>query len=160
MIPSLAIDVDRKLPLLQPLWECPRCARRFANRNQFHFCSDVSLQEHFAGREPHVVETFMRLLAAARKSGDVHVLPEKTRVAFQVRMSFAAFTLRRRWIDGHVVLARRLDSPRFRRVDVISPRNQVHVFRLEDPSQVDAEVEAWLVEAYMVGEQKHLRRKP
>ena len=141
---------------LHALWTCPDCGRRFANRNQFHFCSDVRLDEHFAGREPQVVATFKKLRAVARRSGPVKVLPEKTRIAFQVRMSFAAFTLRRRWIDGHVVLARRLDSPRFRRIDVISPRNQAHLFRLHDPSEVDEEVAAWLAEAYQVGEQRHL----
>ncbi len=74
-------------------------------------------------------------------------------------MSFAAFTLRRRWVDGHVVLARRLENAHFRRIDFISPRNQVHVFRLEQPADVDAEVEAWLAEAYSVGEQKHLSKQ-
>jgi hypothetical protein len=37
-------------------------------------------------------------------------VPEKTRIAFQVRMSFAACTLRRRCVDGHVVLARWLEE--------------------------------------------------
>jgi hypothetical protein len=138
------------------MWTCPECGRAFANRNQSHFCSDVRLDEHFKGRAPNVVATFERLLVAARRNGPLTVLPEKTRIAFQVRMSFAAFTLRRGWVDGHVVLARRLDSPRFRRIDFISPRNQVHVFRLHQPAEVDAEVEAWLAEAYSVGEQKHL----
>jgi hypothetical protein len=138
------------------MWTCPECGRAFANRNQSHFCSHVHLEEHFKGREPYVRATFDNLLAAARKSGPVIVLPEKTRIAFQVRMSFAAFTLRKRWVDGHVVLARRLENPRFRRIDYISPRNQVHVFRLKEPSEVDAEVTAWLAEAYSVGEQKHL----
>jgi endogenous inhibitor of DNA gyrase (YacG/DUF329 family) len=141
---------------VQPLWTCPNCGRAFANRNQFHFCSNRRLEDHFAGREPQVVATFHRLLEAAQKSGPVTVLAEKTRIAFQVRMSFAAFSLRRRWVDGHVVLARRLESPRFRRIDLISPRNQVHVFRLHEPAEVDAEVERWLAEAYLVGEQKHL----
>jgi endogenous inhibitor of DNA gyrase (YacG/DUF329 family) len=143
---------------MQAMWTCPECGRSFANRNQSHFCSDVPLEEHFKGRAPDVVAMFERLLAAARRSGPVNVLPEKTRIAFQVRMSFAAFTLRKRWVDGHVVLARRLESPRFRRIDYISPRNQVHAFRLQKPSEVDAEVEAWLAEAYSVGEQKHLTR--
>jgi hypothetical protein len=138
------------------MWTCPECGRSFANRNQSHFCSHVLLQDHFEDREPNVIDTFERLLLAARKCGPLTVLPEKTRIAFQVRMSFAAFTLRRRWVDGHVVLARRLESPRFRRIDLISPRNQVHVFRLHQPAEVDAEVEAWLAEAYLVGEQKHL----
>ena len=141
---------------MQPLWRCPRCGRRFANRNQTHTCSDVKLSEHFAGRDPLVVATFRRLVTAARRSGPVKVLPEKTRVAFQVRMSYAAFTLRRHWIDGHVVLARRLESPRFRRIDFYSPLNQVHVFRLERPEEVDGEVERWLAEAYEVGAQHHL----
>lgn len=139
---------------------CPDCGRSFANRNQSHFCSQVALEDHMAGRAQHVVATFDRLLEAARKVGPVKVLPEKTRIAFQVRMSFAAFSLRRDWVDGHVVLARRRDSPRFRRIEVISPRNQVHVFRLHGPGEVDAEVEAWLAEAYAVGEQRHLIRGP
>src|SRR3984893_4188873 len=136
------------------LWICPKCSRGFANRNQSHFCSNVRLDEHFAGREPPVVEAFKRLLAAAEKAGPVPLLPEKTRIAFQVRMSFAAFTLRRRWIDGHVVLARGLESPRFTRIEFFSPRNQLHAFRLREPSDVDDEVERWLAEAYLVGEQK------
>ena len=142
---------------MRAMWNCPECGRAFANRNQSHFCSHVRLQEHFKGRAPNVVATFERLLAAARNNGPVTVLPEKTRIAFQVRMSFAAFTLRRGWVDGHVVLARRLESPRFGRIDFISPRNQVHVFRLQEPSEVDDEVERWLHEAYSVGEQKHLK---
>jgi hypothetical protein len=88
----------------------------------------------------------------------MQAMPEKTRIALHVRTSFAAFTLRKRWVDGHVVLARRLESPRFRRIDYVSPRNQVHAFRLQIPSEADAEVEAWLAEAYSVGEQKHLTR--
>ncbi len=142
---------------MQALWTCPKCGRAFANRNQFHFCSNVRLEDHFVGRDPQVIATFDALLAAAQKSGAVKVLPEKTRIAFQLRMSFAAFSMRRHWVDGHVVLARRLESPRFRRIDVISPRNQVHVFRLQEPSEVDDEVERWLHEAYSVGEQKHLK---
>ncbi len=145
-------------PPIRALWRCPRCGRDFANRNQSHFCSDVRLESHFAGRDPAVIATFNRLLQLAERSGPVTVLAEKTRIAFQVRMSFAAFTLRRHWVDGHVVLARRLDSPRFRRTDFISPHNQVHVFRLADPSEVDEEVERWLAEAYSVGEQRHLTR--
>ena len=88
------------------------------------------------------------------------VLPEKTRIAFQVRMSFAQVTPRRAWLDGHLVLARRLDHPRFRRVDSISPRNHVHVFRLTRPDELDATFRRWLREAYAVGAQEHLRTPP
>jgi hypothetical protein len=88
------------------------------------------------------------------------VLAEKTRIALQVRMSFAAFMPRRDWLNGHLVLARRIDSPRFLRVETFSPRNVLHAFRLSGPGEVDAEFAAWLAEAYRVGAQEHLRRHP
>jgi hypothetical protein len=88
----------------------------------------------------------------------VRVLPEKTRIAFQVRMSFAQVTPRQRWIDGHVVLARRLEHPRFRRVETFSPRNHLHAFRITRPADIDHEFRAWLAEAYRVGAQEHLSR--
>lgn len=94
---------------MRGMWTCSDCGREFASRHQYHSCGSHSLEEHFAGREPQVIATFNKLLATAERSGPVTVLPEKTRIAFQVRMSFAAFSLRRRWVDGHVVLARRLE---------------------------------------------------
>jgi hypothetical protein len=140
-----------------PMWTCPRCGRSFANRNQPHACGPLDLDRHLAGRDPEVLAIFWRLVTLAERNGPVTVLPEKTRIAFQVRMSFAAFELRRRWVDGHVVLARRLEHPRFRRVETFSRRNHLHQFRLERLQDVDEEVAAWLAEAYQVGEQRHLR---
>jgi hypothetical protein len=93
---------------------------------------------------------------AIRRCGPVIILPEKTRIAFQVRMSFAQITPRDRWLDGHVVLARRRTDPRFRRVETISPRNHVHHFRLLSVADVDDRFQDWVREAYAVGEQKHL----
>ena len=89
-------------------------------------------------------------------NGPVTVLPQKTRIAFHVRMSFAAFMIRKNWVDGHVVLARRLENPRFRRIETFSPRNHLHAFRFENVDEIDDEVVAWLAEAYRVGEQRHL----
>ena len=63
---------------------------------------------------------------------------------------------RRDWLSGHLVLARRIDDPRFQRIYMGSPRNVVHVFRLTGPAEVDEEFTGWLAEAYQVGAQQHL----
>jgi uncharacterized protein DUF5655 len=75
-------------------------------------------------------------------------------------MSFAQVTPRRGWLDGHVVLARRLVHPRFRKIETISPRNHLHHFRLTTPAEIDGEFRAWLREAYAVGRREHLRNRP
>lgn len=102
---------------------------------------------------------FDTVVAAIQRLGPVIVLPEKTRIAFQTRMSFAQVTPRRNWLDGHVVLARRLEHPRFRKIETISPRNHVHHFRLVAIPEIDAEFEEFLREAYAVGEQRHLTNR-
>jgi uncharacterized protein DUF5655 len=138
------------------MWHCPECGRRFANRNQSHACGRYTLASHFEGKSANVRQIFEKLQTVARTNGPITVLPEKTRIAFQVRMSFAAFVIRQDWVDGHVVLARRLENPRFRRIETFSPRNHLHAFRFESADDVDDEVVAWLAEAYEVGEQRHL----
>jgi len=138
------------------MWACKKCGRRFANRNQSHACGRHRLADHFQGKSPEIRRLYDRVVAIVRSLGPVRVLPEKTRIAFQVRMSFAQITPRRRWLDGHVVLARRVESRRFRRIETISPRNHVHAFRITRLEDLDAEFRGWIREAYAVGRQDHL----
>ncbi|SRR6266849_3925252 len=141
------------------MWACPECGRRFANRNQTHTCALLGdLDRHFSRSSPAVRATFDRMVTAAEALGPVEILAEKTRIALHARMSFAALMPRRHWLAGHLVLARQITSPRFPRIEVMSPRNVVHQFRLSAPAEVDDEFTAWLAEAYHLGIQEHLRR--
>lgn len=148
---------ERALPAL---WRCPECGRVFANRNQSHTCGLHDLESHFRGKPPEIRALFDGVVRLIESIGPVRILPEKTRIAFQVRMSFAQVTPRQRWLDGHLVLARRLEHPRFLKVQTFSPRNHLHAFRLTSASELDAEFRAWMEEAYRVGEQKHLAKVP
>src|SRR4051794_13134549 len=113
------------------LWHCPECGRSFANRNQSHACGRHGLGVPFTRRDAEVRRIYDAFLAMLESFGPVEVLPEKTRIAFHIRMSFAQLTTRRRWVLGHFVLARRAEEPLFTKVETISPRNHVHHFRLE-----------------------------
>ncbi len=137
------------------LWTCPACGRFFANANQSHACGRHALEPHFEGRSARVRAIYDAFRALLEENGPVTILPEKTRIAFQVRMSFAQLTLRRHWALGHFVLARRVESPLFTKIESFSPRNHLHAFRLDDPADVAA-LAAFAREAYAVGRQDHL----
>jgi len=137
------------------MWPCPDCGRRFANRNQSHACARHQLDSHFEGKSPHVLAIYDAFAAMLASFGPVTILPEKTRIAFQVRMSFAQLTLRRNWVLGHLILARRMEDPLFARVETFSPRNHLHAFRLDDPVEVER-LRDFAEEAYAVGRQDHL----
>jgi len=139
------------------LWRCSKCGRRFANKNQTHFCSSVRLESHFEGKPPKTRQLYEAFLAAVRSHGPVLVLSEKTRIAFQVRMSFAALMTRRGYLRGHLVLAERRDNPCFYKIETISRRNHVHAFELRETAQLQGELANCIAEAYRVGCQEHLR---
>jgi len=139
-----------------PLWTCPKCGEGFTTRNQWHSCGKFELEPLFARCEPSVRQLFDRFLALARENGPVEVIPQKSRIALQVRMRFAALMPQKRALKGHLVLGRRHDLPRFEKVETYSPRNYLHVFRLASEDELDAEFKALLKEAYDVGRQRHL----
>jgi hypothetical protein len=140
-----------------PLWTCDACGRQFANRNQRHACGRHALDPHFAGTDPAVRLIYAAFVAVLESFGPVTIVPEKTRIAFQVRMSFAQLAIPRSWVVGHLVLARRADDPVFTRIEALSPGNIVHHFRLADPAAV-ARLTGYAREAYEVGCQRHRRR--
>ena len=142
----------------RPLWKCPACRRLFANRNQSHSCGRYSLQSHLRNKSLSMRLLYESFVAEVRQCGPVKILPEKTRIAFQVRMSFAAVVLQSSQLIGHLVLAERNERPCFHKIDSISPRNHVHHFRISKPEDFRSELRHWLREAYAVGEQRHLRR--
>lgn len=72
-------------------------------------------------------------------------------------MIFAAiYKLGSDYIWGHLILAHKSESRKFNRIEVISQRNIIHYFRIVSKDFFDKEFKELLIEAYQVGEQKHL----
>jgi hypothetical protein len=139
------------------LWRCGNCGRPFANKNQSHSCGRYTVEAFLSGKPRRAVDLYNRFVDMVNSCGPVLVAPAKTRIDFQVRMISAAVNkLSDRGLDGHVVLARRLEHKRFRQIQEMSPRCYVHHFRIEAVEEIDEEVAGWFREAYRVGTQAEL----
>lgn len=140
------------------LWRCPECGEEFTTRNQWHSCGTFELEPLFAKSEPHVFDLYNRFVEIVDACGTAKIIPQKSRVAFQVRMRFAALMPQRSALKGHLVLSERHEDPCFKRVDSLSAGNHVHVFRLQSPDDLTELLVRRIGEAYRVGLQEHLRR--
>lgn len=138
------------------MWTCPRCGREFANRSQWHACGEWRVDDHLRAATPVVAELFHSFVVLVERCGPVTLVPTKTRIGFKVRMTFAAVSLRRDRLDAHVILARRLEDPRFAEVVSLGPRSHQHRFRIASTGELDDQVLDWLREAYAVGRREHL----
>ena len=138
----------------RPLWTCPKCGQSFVTRNMSHSCCQYSEEEFFGGREAQRA-LFRAFLAAAERFGPVRVNINKTRISFQNRARFAAINrVTRDGLACHLWLKRRIESPRFTRIEHLPPGNHVHHLKLTDAAQLDEEAAAWIAEAYEVGMQR------
>jgi hypothetical protein len=142
---------------LKELWQCPNCGEKFTSKNMWHSCGKFSLEALFARSEPRVFQLYKRFEQFVRSVGPVTVIPQKTRVVFQVRMRFAGAVPRKSYLLCHFIFSRRHDNPRFSKVNQYGPQSYEHLIRVEKMGDFDEEFVGWIREAYEVGEQKHLQ---
>ncbi|EYR65193.1 hypothetical protein N866_05955 [Actinotalea ferrariae CF5-4] len=95
------------------------------------------------------------VLAALRTAGPVEVHPTRTQVAYRRRRAFAWLWWPGRWLrhpTADVVLTVSLgrvdDSPRWKEVVHPTRLHWVHHLEVSTAADVDAQVAAWLREAY------------
>ena len=141
------------------LWQCPKCGQRFTSANQWHSCGSFNLDDLFQHSLPGTRELFGHFVKAVEGFGPVTIIPQKTRIAFQVKMRFAAIVPRKKYLRGHLVLGEIYKEDFFGRINSYSPNNHVHEFRLDSKKQLTPGFVEYIGKAYKVGQRKHLGRK-
>lgn len=140
------------------LWSCPECGRQFANLNQWHSCLELALDEHLASKSEHAVALYRAFEAAVGECGEFRMHPQKTRIAFIARMTFASATLARRWIDISFILPEPIGDARISSIDMYGPTGFGHHVRIHEEFEFDGAIRRWLCDAHRRGTQETLDR--
>jgi hypothetical protein len=70
----------------------------------------------------------------------VTLVPYRDRINFVVRVGFAGVKPARNWLDVDLWLTRRIESPRLRKVESLTPYTHIHTVRVTDSAGVDDEL--------------------
>lgn len=101
---------------------------------------------------------YRRIEAVLRSFGEFRIHPQRTRIAFISRMSFAGVRLAERWVDLAFILAEPVEHQRIRRIELYGPTSFGHHTRIARPEKIDADVRSWLRAAWRRGRQETLDR--
>jgi hypothetical protein len=122
------------------------------------------VDEHFVRTLPSVRASFDRLLQLYRRCGPIVVIAQKTRIVFMFRVRFGGCVTRRDRLLTSVSLPRRVEHPRWTRIEELTPGWIAHHLEVRDPGELDdPELAALICESYQqIGEQRRLgpRRRP
>lgn len=149
---------SRATKKLKPLWRCPDCGERFVTENMWHSCGQFTLKALFARSDPHVIKLFRKFAKMVKACGPGKMIPQQTRVVFQMRVRFAGVYPRKSYLLCAVALPQRLENPRFERIEKFTEHFISHHFRVDSEADLDDEVQSWLRESYRVGAQEFVSR--
>jgi hypothetical protein len=137
----------------RPLWTCPNCGKQYVTRNMWHSCVVVPLDNHFVNR-PRARQLFDAYVAALEREGPVTISVSKTRIEIMTRARFTGAVVRKDYLRCAFWLKRRVDSPRFTKIEHFGSANWGHYFEIHDELDIDEEILALAREARRVGDQE------
>jgi hypothetical protein len=141
---------------LPPLWRCPKCGKKFVVKNLSHSCRTHDLRPLFARCDPRVFRMYRKFERMVKACGPVTVEPRSNEVVFLVRVRTMAFTPARSSAQLRLAFARPGRHRRFIKTFRFSSRFHAHWIRVRDLTELDAQVQAWVREAYSLSAQKPL----
>lgn len=112
----------------------------------------MTVEEYFSTGPPHerpVFDAVMAALEAASEVGPVHVEPVSVGIFLKRSRMFAELRPMTRWVAVSFLLHRTVRSARIARKVLESGPTRYHVVNVRTPDEVDDELVAWLVEAYL-----------
>lgn len=136
------------------LWTCPECGEKFTSANVWHSCGKFTLEALFEGCRPSVWKTYQALETMALEVAPFHIIPQKTRICFQLRTRCAGGTPYKSYFRMHFLSRTVIDHPRIVKVDSYAKDQHDHAVRLESPAEVDGQVREWLQISTEYGEQR------
>jgi uncharacterized protein DUF5655 len=107
-----------------------------------------TVASHFTKSTPAVRKPYEAILKAARGLGTVHEDPKKTSIHLVRDTVFAGVATRKEGLILTLKAERPSKSPRVHRCEQASANRWHLEVRLTAPSDVDAELKAWLSDAY------------
>jgi hypothetical protein len=110
--------------------------------------SSFTVAQHFEDRTPTVRATYDRILAAVKRLGPFQEEPKKTSIHLARKTAFAGVATRKNALILTLKSATDLKSPRISKHERASANRWHLEVRLDDPAQVDDELEGWLIAAY------------
>lgn len=136
----------------KPMWTCPDCGRRFAQRTPEHTCAVFSLESHLAGKPAAVAGLCRSYLDLVERLGEARIEPLRGMIMLRARSNFGSVQVQQSGLRCSLMLGAVPDSPRILSHAPYSGRRQSCNFRIDAPAAFDQELNAWLREAYALAQ--------
>lgn len=133
------------------MWERPDCGHTFRWRNQWHSCTNYTVDDHLVRNPQDVVALYRHFESVVLDLGDdVVVEPAKTYISFRGIRRSAGCIVQEKGLNCGVILPSEHTHSRFTRVWAPIPTQWEHRFRIDTSADLDDNARGWLASAYQM----------
>jgi len=130
------------------MWICPKCQRKFKNRNQDHSCGIYSIEQVFEKIPLEIYTVFKTIHDIVKSYGDMQIRAVKNGVMFSVKSTFLALKPHSKYLAVEFACGSTHDEFPVEKCIQISKTEFAHILRVEKIDEVDDQLIDWLNEAY------------
>ena len=129
-------------------WQCPRCRRRFAKRNQWHSCRPLPPSAHFRNKPKELWSIYNALVRGVRQFGPVRIDAVKTGINLTSRYHFGGVDVRRDYLRVGFLSDKVIRNTRIVKTQRLGPAKVAHTVWLRTCDDVDDQLLGWFRRAY------------
>ena len=107
-----------------------------------------TIDQLFEGKPPQVRATYDRLIRELRQFGPVTEAPKQTSIHLEKHSGFAGVHPRKNYFNLEFRTDTKIDHPRILKQQQLSARRFEHTVKVEQESDIDAQLLGWLKAAY------------
>lgn len=107
-----------------------------------------TVDAHFSGRSPHVLDIYRKIVDASSALGPVEEDPKKTSMHLNRRVAFAGVQTRNDALILTLKSDRNVVNRRVHKTEQTSANRWHFEVRLSDPAEVDEQILQWLRSSY------------
>lgn len=131
-------------------WKCPECGREFRRKGQSHSCLSYPIEYHFQGKPSCLKATFDYLLEKLKEFGPIRIDSVKTAINLAARAHFCMVYVQKNSMKLEFLSDRAIKDERIIRDQKIHDNAYIYFVKLSKIEDVDAQLLAWLKEAYIL----------
>ena len=131
-------------------WICPECGKSFKNKNQWHSCYTLSLEDHIRNRPQKIQKLVHKLISIVRSFGPVELNPVKSVIQVKAGATFLSIKPKNEYIELEFQTGKEIDEFPVHRSVRISGNRFLHFLYLQAIKDIDQQIISWLKESYLL----------
>ena len=131
-------------------WICPECGKSFRNRNQWHSCYALNLEDHLRNKPEGIRNTVNQLLNEVGRFGPIELNPVKSVIQVKAGATFLSIKPKKDFIELEFQLGEEIDQFPVHRTVRISGKRVLHFLYIQGREDISDQLLDWLRRSYQL----------